>query len=585
MQDKLAIYNKELNLLYSELKEFAKVHSISVDELTENPHVTRLVQAFTVLYTHLNLTLEESFTGFISSLFDMIYPHYNSPIPSIAVIELLPDRKHDSIVSLPKGNLIEMKAEQNCFFQVCYDTEILPLCISRASCISEDQGFSLDVNIKSLLSIELATFSGISFAKLKPKKLRFFVQPLNNIEYLIYKNILHNVVISAIKADQGNLILLDKGSIKKVGFTEEENIFPYEPNSFLGYRLMTEFFVCPEKFLFFDLDLKDVDLSSCTSKLTLQFYLSSQKLSGVITSSSFSLNTTIMVNLHNKESDPIELTEERDEYQIIIDQKKPKHYKAYSIDKVKVRIAGKEREAENLFQLNYKKFEKNSKLLWYFVKKSFGQKVTKESLASLVLVGNYDSSNKGLTNYLYIEAKCFNGDLPHRLSQNSSFALLDKTIPIDKVICLIKPSAVQTLGEDNMQKWNLLAHFSWHYLNIANSNNAKLLIQEMLSIYTSSYNKISQLLVSSITDVKISEQISRIQTSRYSQFCRGNLIVMYFDNSLISEGILYLFLCIFENFLSIYCSINSFIQLLAKSSKDDSVLYEGKPRTGMKNLI
>lgn len=589
MQD-ITTYNKELNLLYSELKEFAKNNS-AAGEFIDNPHVTRLIQAFSALYTNLNLTLEESFTGFISSLFDMIYPHYNSSIPSIAVIELVPDKKHEAIIRLPKGKLLEMKGEASCFFRVCYDTEIIPALITHASCFSQDHGFDLidTLNIKSLLSVELVTFGEVTFAHLNPAKLRFFIQPLNNIEYLIYKNILNNTLVVAIKPEgkDSKPIFLEKNCIKKVGFREEENIFPYGKNSFLGYRLITEFFVCPEKFLFFDLDLSSASLASCLTKITIQFYLDSQELSGLITISSFALNTAIIINLYSKESDPTQVMEDRDEYPVIIDHKNPKHYKIYAVDRVKICTSGQEKEVENLFQLNYNKFAQNSKKLWYFIKrqKSLSRLLAKESLTSLVLVGNYDSPNKGLTNYLYFNAQCFNGDLPSKMYPESSFSLTDNTLAIDRVICLIKPSLVQKVGEDNMQKWNLLAHFSWHYLNITNSNNAKLLIQEMLSIYTSSNNHLSQLLVESITDVKISEQISRIQTSQHSQFCRGNLITIYCDKTHLPEGMLYLFFTIFDQFLSIYCSINSFMQLVAKSSSDNSTLYQGQPRTGIKHLI
>ena len=37
-----------------------------------------------------------------------------------------------------------------------------------------------------------------------------------------------------------------------MGFGRDEGMLPYSPRSFLGYRLLQEYFAFPEKFLFVD---------------------------------------------------------------------------------------------------------------------------------------------------------------------------------------------------------------------------------------------------------------------------------------------------------------------------------------------
>ncbi|NMS24777.1 type VI secretion system baseplate subunit TssF, partial [Vibrio parahaemolyticus] len=41
-------------------------------------------------------------------------------------------------------------------------------------------------------------------------------------------------------------------AIRPVGFEEDEAMLPYTKRSFAGYRLLTEYFAFPYKFLFFD---------------------------------------------------------------------------------------------------------------------------------------------------------------------------------------------------------------------------------------------------------------------------------------------------------------------------------------------
>ena len=49
------------------------------------------------------------------------------------------------------------------------------------------------------------------------------------------------------------VILPADEAIKQVGFSEEESLLPYTKRSFQGYRLLTEYFAFPYKFLFFDI--------------------------------------------------------------------------------------------------------------------------------------------------------------------------------------------------------------------------------------------------------------------------------------------------------------------------------------------
>ena len=46
--------------------------------------------------------------------------------------------------------------------------------------------------------------------------------------------------------------ILPPGAIEPVGFAPEEAILPWPARSFSGFRLLTEYFAFPEKFLFLD---------------------------------------------------------------------------------------------------------------------------------------------------------------------------------------------------------------------------------------------------------------------------------------------------------------------------------------------
>ena len=49
-------------------------------------------------------------------------------------------------------------------------------------------------------------------------------------------------------------LILDRSCIRPVGFERDEALVESPPRSFPGYELLTEYFVFPQKFLFFDVD-------------------------------------------------------------------------------------------------------------------------------------------------------------------------------------------------------------------------------------------------------------------------------------------------------------------------------------------
>lgn len=594
----LTLYKKELNNLFSEIQEFSKKHptlALGYNDLSENPHISRLVQAFSLLHTKLNIALEENNTEFITNLVEILYPHYVAPIPSLAIIALDVDKKQTLPVNVPKGKLLEMKSNKFIStFQICYDLQILPLQIRNAFCCGVTDKTSDNLAItssttKAILTIQLQASEEASLGDLGLNKIRFFIKSFNKLEYSIYQNLMSSVTAVIVNriGDNAHPTLIDKNSIQPVGFSQQDVILPYHSsNSLEAYRLITEFFTFPQKFLFFDLSLDQVDLSLYSQNLEINFYLNNNQLEDLISKENFVLNAVPIINLFSLESDPISLEKGKAEYPVIIDNKNPDYYKIYQIEKVKIITEGVEKEGRPLF--SYDVYGNNSDTFWYLTKRHnlLNNDLTKELYISLV--------NEDLlfldehTQYLYFQANCFNGNLPHDsyVKNSTDFRFIDNTVPVSDINCIIKPTsvAINNTNKDKEQKSALLAHLSLHYLNIINRGNAKTLFKEILAIYNFGNIKINELLIDSISNVKIQEEVTRVKIGKFYNFCRGNLIEIYFDISKLTEGLIYLFLNILDHFLAMYCSINSFTKLSGLTN-DGTVLYQGLPRNGTKCLI
>src|SRR5262249_46602387 len=123
----------------------------------------------------------------------------------------------------------------------------------------------------------------------------------------------------------------------QVGFERDEGLLPYPNQSFLGYRLLTEFFAFPQKFLFFDLGkLAKVREARYKNKLDVILYMrrSHSSLEQGITADTFRLGCTPIVNLFETTTDGIPLTQNRYEYRVTPDVTHWRATEVYSVDQV-----------------------------------------------------------------------------------------------------------------------------------------------------------------------------------------------------------------------------------------------------------
>ena len=112
------------------------------------------------------------------------------------------------------------------------------------------------------------------------------------------------------------------------GFAEDEGMLPYPRRSFVGYRLLQEYFCFPQKFFFFDLtglrrSLRRAGFGERAEVILLisPFERSDrrQMLELGVTAKTFRLGCAPIVNLFQQTAEPILLDHTRYEYQVVPD--------------------------------------------------------------------------------------------------------------------------------------------------------------------------------------------------------------------------------------------------------------------------
>ena len=99
----LKYYNRELQYIREMGGEFAEefpkiAGRLGLDAFEcADPYVERLLEGFAFLAARVQLKVDAEFPRFTQHLLEMVYPHYLSPLPSMAIVQMLPDLNEASL--------------------------------------------------------------------------------------------------------------------------------------------------------------------------------------------------------------------------------------------------------------------------------------------------------------------------------------------------------------------------------------------------------------------------------------------------------------------------------------------------------
>ena len=263
----LTYYEQELNFLRQMGAEFAAQYPTIAGRLLlepnrcEDPHVERLIQAFALLAARIRYKLEDDFPEITDALLQVLYPHYVAPLPSFSIVQFEIDPAQGQLTGGHKIERGQMLLSQPvggtpCRFRTCYPVMLWPLEVIAARFDAPDR-LNPPAGAAAVIRLELKCLGGTKFSELQLDKLRFFLNAEGPLAYGLYELLFCNVCQVQVRPAGGEknpgAVVLPPGSVQAVGFGPDEGLLPYTPRSFVGYRLLQEYFAYPEKFLFFDL--------------------------------------------------------------------------------------------------------------------------------------------------------------------------------------------------------------------------------------------------------------------------------------------------------------------------------------------
>jgi len=595
----LSYYERELTFIREMGEEFARKYPKIAGRLLleadkcEDPHVERLIEAFAFISGRIHKKIDDDFPEITESLFNIVYPHYINPIPSMTVVKFEPVAQNISAAgyTLAKRSTLFSKPVNGtpCQFTTSQPLTLWPVEVTGASLRDADRQVK---GAQQAILLQLKTFNKININKINWKNLRFYLNGQHQHVFHLYELLFNNVCHIEIEAPGGKngltRISLTPDVITSVGFKPDENIIPLPKRSFPGYLLLFEYFCFPEKFLFFDLNrLEKVKDPAFGDSMNIWIYLNRHaKTNLVVNKDTFCLNAVPAVNLFNRITEPVRVEHNKTEYRVIPDIRRQDATEIFSVDKVTAsKISGSVETTEfnPFYSIRHylSQTENKRQAFWHMQRRpseKMGDKGSEVFLSFTDL--NYERVEPEVE-VLTIHATCTNRDLPARLpfGDKAGDFDLETAAPVARIISLCKPTPVRRPSLGGALQWRLLSHFSLNYLSIVEGGEDAL--REILKLYDFDNSPTSRQQINGIVSLKTKHVTKRIGQS----FCRGIQVTIEFDEDRYVGTGLYLFTNILERFLGQYVSVNSFSQLIVRTIQSKEVLKEWPPRSGNRILL
>jgi type VI secretion system protein ImpG len=609
-------YERELTFIRHLAQEFAKQYPAAAGRLmlepnrSADPHVDRLIESFALVAGRIHHKLDDEFPELTDALLNILYPHYLAPVPSQAVVQFVLDPAR---AQLPEGFGIERGSRLQtapvgdlpCKFQTCYPVTLWPIEVTGAQLQPPPfaSGLVAPAGTVAALRLQLRCLPPMKFADLSLRQLRFYLYGDNQLTATLYE-IIFNHTIQVVLRTPGNVgtatpvRLEPEDCLTQVGFGPEETSLPYPRRSFRGYALLTEFFTFPNKFLFVDVaGFDSAARAGCVNEAEIILLLNrtTRSLEQGVTAATFRLGCTPVINLFQQTAEPIALTHTRHEYKIVPDVAHPLGMEVYSVDGVTAVNPGRDGTVDYypFYSFQHGTSRDVRKTFWYATRRPSlldGDRGTDVFLNLLDLGLDADAPAEATA---VVRTTCTNRDLPAML-QGAGEALhltLAATAPLAQVRCVRTPSLPIRPAPRHGRYWRLISHLALNYLSLADPEEGRAALQELLRLYDFSDSGSEQMasvasqLIEGITALHSRRVVGRTGTETSSGFCRGIEVTLEFDEKkYIGTGV-FLFASVLERFLGLYASVNSFSQLVAKLHKEEGPFKRWRPRAGELRLL
>ena len=610
LDELLPYYENELTYLRRLSKEFASKYPKIASrlqmegEVCEDPHVERMIESFAFLTSRIHKKLDDEFPQITEAMLSVLYPHFLRPVPSTSIVQLqlAQGAEITAMQELPRHSQLLSRPVQGLpvRYRTAYPVEVWPIRIAAASLeAAERSAFAVTRDdTVATLRLRIETTGKMPLSELPIQRLRLYLEGESPLVHALHEILLNSAASITLRAPddapQVPPLRLRPDALQPVGFAEEDALLDYDPRSFLGYRLVQEYFALPEKFLFVDLVGLDLSRFGPSMEIAIEFQAFGrperlQRLEQTVDANTFRLFCTPVVNLFKQQGEPIRLSQERHEYQVVPDVRRPLGLEVYSVDWVRkfsrTPNGNDSVEFHPAYSVQHGLHDDGDGHYWYLQRRPSLLPNDDGSDVMISLVDRDMNPRTPVVDTLSVSLTCTNRDLPSALPFGGEDSLLqpEQGGVIASARLLKKPSATWRAPMRQANQWRLISHLSLNHLSIVDGGREALL--EILNLYNFGDSSTLRKQIAGITQVSGGPSVTRVGQAPRQAFVRGTDIELEFDeNQYVGSGV-YLMACVLERFFGLYCTANSYTRLSVRTQQREDWMVRFAPRSGSLPLV
>jgi len=639
LENLLDYYERELTFLRRMGSAFSRKYPKIAQRLMlepdkcDDPHVERVLEGVAFLAARVHSKLDEEFPEIAGAFLDSLLPHYLLPVPSLSIAQL--HAKPGQWLELPAGILLHTRLirpyDTRCRFRTCFPVQSWPAVVSEVGITSSGAlGLPAELATSWVLRLRLRCTEG-RFHDLKPPAERSWIRIYFDgpRQFALYEQLVAATLVrrshqAYLRTAEGDLLPI---ALHPVGFEPDEGLLPYTGRSFLGYRLLQEYFTFPKKFLFLDVGGFDAKTRGRLDQDAEILFLGSGAAPTFTPHiDDFKLGCTPIINLFPQPAEPLTVSHMQAEYRIVPDARHQDTKEVYSVDEVcAASVASTEPiRYQPLYGLkgDLGSAERQKDAAFFVTSRRAGESGS-EVYISLVDLNLSVHSPKRDT--LLVSTTCTNRDLAGRLPLGTArrqrvpakekdtdkasgglpgqkalreprpcdeydltaegdflpaAALADKIAQID---CLERPTPPASLPLGRGVLWRLISHLSLNHLSIADEALGLASLKEMLRLYDMASGGTHAMQIAGILELHTERTVARARDG-LPGFCRGVALTLRLTEENFVGSSAFLFAAVLETFFSQYVSLNSFTQLSALNEQGREI-GRWPPRIGKKNSL
>lgn len=586
-------YQDELQYLREVGPEFARANPEIARFLADrgsDPDVERILEGVAFLCGRIRQKLDDELPELTANMMSLLWPHYLRPIPSMTILEFLPQieamqapftvQANSEFASIPVDGT-------RCRYRSCWPVKLRPWGLQDVRLETEAAR-----PVRLVLTFRAPGKAQLAALELDRVLLHLSGEPRTAfaLYLLLAAHVDYVTVSNGSDSPHRPELTLERDCVRPAGLTRGEPVLPYPVRSFPGYRLLQEYFAFKERFLFFELTGLDRTVEPAQLTDVMQVAITfNRRLEDLplVSRDNVRLHCVPAINLFSQSAEPLRLKHERTEY--LLQPSKSgmadrRHAEIYSVDQVAglVRTSSMETRRYAPFYSFHHTSTADRRSATYFqthVRPNIlGGDPRLGTDTYISFVTGADTRDLPEEETISCELTCTNRDLPNELRAGDITEPTDSSPPGTAFRNISKPTATVSPPLGRGLHWRLISHMSLNYVSLVDADRFK----ELLRVYDFQSEQDAQ---KALAHQRMLDGIISIGSTFNERIVRGAPLrgsavqAELNEDHFAGAGDAYLFATILDRFLGLYATLNAYTQLTVRFTRSGQI-YSFPPRWG-----